>query len=126
MFRNLTLFRFSRDVATDLQRLDEVLADHRLRACGPLEMFTHGFVPPVGIDAEAPLTRTVLSTSGRFTWFTVGAEDNVLQAKAVSNGATNTLALSANTLAATGALQNLQTTAANVSSVIGVPGFNPI
>ena len=85
MFRNLTLFRFSRDVATDLQRLDEVLADHRLRACGPLEMFTHGFVPPVGIDAEAPLTRTVLSTSGRFTWFTVGAEDKLLPSAVVND-----------------------------------------
>jgi recombination associated protein RdgC len=39
-FRNLTLFRFSPAVATDLKRLDEVLADHRLRPCGPLEMFT--------------------------------------------------------------------------------------
>ncbi|PZQ77615.1 MAG: hypothetical protein DI563_03085 [Variovorax paradoxus] len=56
---------------------------------------------------------------------TVGAEDNLLQAKAVSSGATNTLALSANSLAATGALQNMQVTAANVSSVIGVPGTAP-
>ena len=47
-FRNLTLFRFSPAVATDLDRLDDALAEHRLRPCGPLEMFTRGFVPPVG------------------------------------------------------------------------------
>ncbi|MBS0427179.1 MAG: S-layer family protein [Proteobacteria bacterium] len=56
---------------------------------------------------------------------TVGAQGNLLQAKAVSNGATNVLSLDANSLAATGALQNMQVTAANVSSVIGVTGTAP-
>jgi len=56
---------------------------------------------------------------------TVSAQGNLLQAKAVSNGATNVLSLDANSLAATGALQNMQVTAANVSSVIGVPGTAP-
>lgn len=51
-FRHLTLMRFSPRVATDLvQRLDSFIADHPLRPCGPLEMFTRGFVPVVG-DAQ--------------------------------------------------------------------------
>jgi len=74
MFRNLTLFRFSPAVADDLQRLDEALGEHRLRACGPLEMFTKGFVSPVGTDPDAPLTLTV----GHCTGFTIGAEDKLL------------------------------------------------
>lgn len=58
-FRNLSLFRFSPAVAEDLARLDEVLPDHRLRECGPMEIGTSGFVPPVGNGADAPLTHTV-------------------------------------------------------------------
>ncbi|HEY8683196.1 MAG TPA: recombination-associated protein RdgC, partial [Rhodanobacter sp.] len=80
-FRNLTLFRFSPAVATDLERLDEVLAEHRLRPCGPLEMFTKGFVPPVGRGEGEPLTHTVK----RCTLMTVGGEDKLLPAAVIND-----------------------------------------
>ncbi len=80
-FRNLTLFRFSPAVADDLKRLDEVLGEHRLRPCGPLEMFTKGFVPPVGRGEDAPLTHAVKHC----TWLTVGGEDKLLPAAVVND-----------------------------------------
>ena len=80
-FRNLTLFRFSPAVADDLKRLDEALGEHRLRPCGPLEMFTKGFVPPVGRGDDAPLTHAVKHC----TWLTVGGEDKLLPAAVVND-----------------------------------------
>ncbi len=80
-FRNLTLFRFSPAIADDLNRLDEALGDHRLRPCGPLEMATRGFVPPVGRGEEAPLTHAVKAC----TLVTVGGEDKLLPSSVVSD-----------------------------------------
>ena len=81
-FRNLTLFRFSPAVAEDLSRLDEALAEHRLRPCGPLEMSTRGFVSPLGgRDEEAPLTHSVSAC----TLVTVGGEDKLLPAAVVND-----------------------------------------
>lgn len=80
-FRNLTLFRFSPSVADDLQRLDEVLGEHRLRSCGPLEMGTRGFVPPVGRGDEAPMTHVVNAC----TLLTVGSEEKLLPAAVVND-----------------------------------------
>ncbi|HET6430678.1 recombination-associated protein RdgC [Dyella sp.] len=80
-FRNLTLFRFSPAVAEDLARLDEVLGEHRLRPCGPLEMFTKGFVPPVGRGEEAALTHVVKHC----TMVTVGGEDKLLPAAVIND-----------------------------------------
>lgn len=74
-FRNLTLFRFSPAVADDLQHLDDALDDHRLRPCGPLELFTRGFVPPVGrTDGWGNIT---LIENG-CTLATLGCEDKLL------------------------------------------------
>ncbi|MDE1893954.1 MAG: recombination-associated protein RdgC [Pseudomonadota bacterium] len=80
-FRNLTLFRFSPAVATDLERLDEALGEHRLRPCGPMEMSTRGFVAPVGRGEEEPLTRTV----NHCTLLTVGGEDKLLPAAVIND-----------------------------------------
>lgn len=80
-FRNLTLFRFSPAVAEDLKRLDEVLGEHRLRSCGPLEMGTKGFVPPVGRGEEAALTHVVKAC----TLVTVGSEDKLLPSSVVND-----------------------------------------
>lgn len=80
-FRNLTLFRFSPAVAEDLKRLDEVLGDHRLRPCGPLEMGTRGFVPPVGRGDEAALTHEV----NKCTLLTVGSEEKLLPAAVIND-----------------------------------------
>lgn len=78
-FRNLTLFRFSAAVATDLSRLDEVLPKHRLRAVGPMEMSTSGFVSPLGRGEES-LTHTVGSHT-----LVVGASENRMLPSAVVN-----------------------------------------
>jgi recombination associated protein RdgC len=80
-FRNLTLFRFSPAVAEDLNRLDEVLGEHRLRPCGPLEMGTKGFVPPVGRGEEAAMTHAVKAC----TLVTVGSEDKLLPSAVVND-----------------------------------------
>lgn len=80
-FRNLVLYRFSPMVAADLARLDDVLAEHRLRHCGPLETFTVGFVPPVGRGEDAPHTHTVKLNA----LFTIGREDKILPAAVVNS-----------------------------------------
>jgi recombination associated protein RdgC len=80
-FRNLTLYRFSREVAADLARLDEALPDHRLRPCGPMDLFTRGFVPPVGRGEDAALTHTVQAC----TWFVMGGEEKLLPAAVVND-----------------------------------------
>lgn len=79
-FRNLTLFRFSAAVATDLDKLDEALAEHRLRPVGPLEMGTKGFVSPLGRGEEA-LTHAVKSC----TLVMVGSEDKLMPAAVVND-----------------------------------------
>lgn len=80
-FRNLTLFRFSPAVAEDLLRLEEALGEHRLRPCGPLEMGTKGFVPPVGRGEEAAMTHVVKAC----TLVTVGSEDKLLPSSVVND-----------------------------------------
>jgi recombination associated protein RdgC len=79
-FRNLTVFRFSTSVATDLERLDEALAEHRLRPVGPLEMSTRGFVSPLGRNEEA-LTHNIAANS----LLTVGGEDKMLPSAVVND-----------------------------------------
>lgn len=80
-FRNLTLFRFSPAVAEDLKRLDEALGEHRLRPCGPLEMGTRGFVPPVGRGDDVPMTHVVKAC----TLITVGGEEKLLPSAVVND-----------------------------------------
>lgn len=79
-FRNLSLFRFSAAVSADLANLDESLAEHRLRAVGPMEMSTCGFVSPMGRGEDA-LTRTVQHS----TLFMVGTEDKLLPSAVVND-----------------------------------------
>ncbi len=81
LHRALCLFRFSPAVADDINRLDDALADHRLRPCGPLETATRGFVPPVGRGPEAAMTHSINAC----TWFTVGGEDKVLPPAVVND-----------------------------------------
>ncbi|SRR5579883_361688 len=78
-FRNLTLFRFSSEVAKTLADLESVLAEHALRPCGPLESMTRGFVSPFGPESQV-LTHTI----GHTTLFTLGAEEKLLPAAVVN------------------------------------------
>lgn len=77
-FRNLTLFRFSAAAARGLDGLEAALAGQPLRPCGPLELFTRGFVSPLGGEEEA-LTRTLDGCS----LFLLGQEDKLLPAAVV-------------------------------------------
>ncbi|URL59590.1 recombination-associated protein RdgC [Luteibacter flocculans] len=79
-FRNLTLFRFSTEVADDVSRLDEALAGHRLRPVGPMEMSTRGFVSPLG-PAEDSLTHTV----GHYTKVVAASESRMLPPSVVND-----------------------------------------
>lgn len=78
-FRNLTLFRFSPSVAKSLKDLDAALADHALRACGPLELATRGFVSPFGPDSEA-----LSHTLGNATLVSLGSEEKLLPSAVVN------------------------------------------
>jgi len=78
-FRNLTLFRFSPAVAKSLKDLDSALAHHALRACGPLELATRGFMSPFGPDSEV-LSHTI----GKATLVTLGTEEKLLPAAVIN------------------------------------------
>ncbi|HEX7128995.1 MAG TPA: recombination-associated protein RdgC [Rhodanobacteraceae bacterium] len=78
-FRNLTLFRFSPEVAGSLAELETVLAGHALRPCGPLESVTRGFVSPFGPESEVLAHRI-----GAFALFTLGTEEKLLPAAVVN------------------------------------------
>jgi len=79
-FRNLTLFRFSKSVSKSLKSLEESLGEHRLRACGPIELATQGFVSPYGREEEA-----LLHELGKFSLLTAAREDKLLPGAVVSD-----------------------------------------
>lgn len=79
-FRNLTLFRFSPGVAATLDDLESTLDAHRLRPCGPLEMATHGFVPPLGSGPKNALTHRVQGC----VLFSSGSEEKLLPAAVIN------------------------------------------
>ncbi|MCP4410390.1 MAG: recombination-associated protein RdgC [Gammaproteobacteria bacterium] len=47
-FKNLTLYRFTEPFALDPEELEQRLSAQASRPCGKLEMFTYGWVPPLG------------------------------------------------------------------------------
>lgn len=78
-FRNLTLFRFPASAAPLSNELYKALAQHRLRAPGPLEVATIGFVSPYGPESEV-----LMRHDGAFQWFTLGREKRLLPATVVN------------------------------------------
>ena len=78
-FRNLTLFRFSSQLAETLVDLEASLAAHALRPCGPLEALTRGFVSPFGPESEV-LAHTIRHA----TLFTLGSEEKLLPSSVVN------------------------------------------
>jgi recombination associated protein RdgC len=79
-FRNLTLFRFSKSAAKNLKSLEAKLGEHRLRACGPIELATQGFISPYGRDEDA-----LLHEVGNFRLLTAAREDKLLPNSVVSD-----------------------------------------
>jgi len=78
-FRNLTLFRFPETVSKTLENLANDLEKNRLRACGPLELATSGFVSPFGRDSEE-----LLHQIGAYQLVTIGSEERLLPASVVA------------------------------------------
>jgi recombination associated protein RdgC len=79
-FRNLTLFRFSENTAKSLKTLETSLNGQRLRACGPLELASHGFVSPYGRNEEVLVHRV-----GAYALLTMGREDRLLPSSVVND-----------------------------------------
>ncbi len=77
-FKNLYLFRLVKPFTLTPEQLDEHLAKIPFRPCGPLEMGTIGFVPPLGKNAQT-LVHTV---SGRIM-VCVRSEDKLLPGSVV-------------------------------------------
>lgn len=79
LFRNLTLFRFPLSLRDALAALPEQLPEHALKALGPLELSTRGFVSPFGRGHEA-LSHQV----GDCLLLNLGSEDKILPAAVVN------------------------------------------
>lgn len=78
-FRNLTVFRFSADVAASLRDVGVALEERRLRPCGPLEQSTRGFVSPYGRSADQ-----LVHAVAHFSLFALGGEDKLLPGSVVN------------------------------------------
>ncbi|MGB0135466.1 recombination-associated protein RdgC [Dokdonella sp.] len=77
-FRNLTLFRFPKSSSKSLNELEDLLAEHRLRPCGPIELATRGFVSPYGRDSDELTHR-----SGNYSMVAIGGEDKLLPSSVI-------------------------------------------
>lgn len=80
MFRNLTVHTLPPGAIPQPVALDEALQRRPLRSPGPLEMFTTGFVPVLGVRSGGEMT---LHMDGH-TLLAVGSETRVLPASVVA------------------------------------------
>lgn len=79
-FRNLSFFRFPLAQNTTFERLDDALADCRLKPVGPLDAMSRGFVSPFGRD-EPVLSHRI----GHAIWLSLGGEDRLLPLAVVND-----------------------------------------
>lgn len=86
-FRNLTLFRFPDSISKSLKNIENDLESQRLRACGPIELATRGFVSPYGRGEEELLHRI-----GDFALIAIGAEDKLLPTSVISEALADRIA----------------------------------
>lgn len=77
-FRNLTLFRFP--ITTKFDDLDSGLTECQLRAVGPLELSSRGFISPFGRDSDE-----MSHKRSDATWLAVGGEDKILPGSVVND-----------------------------------------
>ena len=77
-FRNLTLFRFP--TTTKFDDLDSGLTECQLRAVGPLELSSRGFISPFGRDSDE-----MSHKRSDATWLAVGGEDKILPGSVVND-----------------------------------------
>lgn len=76
--RNLVLFRFPS--TADFSEVDTLLPHAVLKAVGPLEMNSRGFISPFGREEQEHLS----CRQGDFLWLTVGGEDKILPGAVVN------------------------------------------
>ncbi len=79
LIKNLTLFRFPASVVNRLADLETSLAAHPLRACGPMEQHTKGWVSPYGRQ-DASLT----ACHGDVVLMALGSETKILPTSVVN------------------------------------------
>ncbi|CAK0755382.1 Recombination-associated protein RdgC [Gammaproteobacteria bacterium] len=77
-FKNLYLFRLVKPFDLTPEQLDEHLANALFRPCGPLEMGTLGFVPPLGKTA-----RTLVHAAGGRMMICARSEEKLLPGSVV-------------------------------------------
>ncbi len=77
-FKNLYLFRLAKPFSHNLDELDDRLARLPFRSCGPLEMGSMGFVPPLGKTG----VQLVQATAGRLM-VCLRSEEKLLPASVV-------------------------------------------
>ncbi len=76
-FKNLSLFRFAPTLAPE--KLEDALDGARLRACGPLEQATMGFVSPYGRGHD-----TLVVDNAPFQLLTLGSEEKLLPSSVIN------------------------------------------
>jgi recombination associated protein RdgC len=78
-FRNLSLFRFSEKSAKAVKSLEAKLDAHRLRAVGPQELSSSGFVSPYGANEE-----TLVHRLGSYVLVSIGRDERLLPSAVIN------------------------------------------
>lgn len=78
-FRNLLVYRLTQDLQLDAEKLEAALASKPARPCASQELFTYGFVAPLGKGADAPL----LHASQNFLLIAARKEERILPGSVV-------------------------------------------
>ncbi len=78
-FRNLLVYRLTQDLQLDAEKLEAALASKPARPCASQELFTYGFVAPLGKGADAPL----LHASQNFFLIAARKEERILPGSVV-------------------------------------------
>lgn len=80
LFRNLTAFRVSPKVASEVLTVEERLGEHRLRPVGSMEIESRGFVSPYGKGEE----KSLVQVSAPYVLMCVGHESKLLPAAVIN------------------------------------------
>jgi len=84
-FKNVTQFRFSPQIADSLDDLESELAKHPLRACGPAELATCGFVAPIPSNDDSENTVAFTHSVNGVTLIAVGGETKLLPSSVIND-----------------------------------------
>lgn len=79
-FKNARLFQLNDNFALNAEQLSDALKSDALRACGPMEVVSKGWLSPFGDDSELYVLQ-----SGDALMFCLGIEEKVLPAAVVNH-----------------------------------------